>query len=58
MQDGAPIRAAGAAFRLLRGLLPADTPGNLPGKVWSLPALQRRGALRLRVPSPDIEALQ
>jgi len=54
MQEDAPIREAGAAFRLLRGLLPAD------GKQepWSLTALQRRGALRLQVPAPSLEMLQ
>ncbi len=52
--EAAPIREANAAFRLLRGLLPvggAEEP-------WSLPALQRRGALRLQVPSASLEMLQ
>jgi hypothetical protein len=53
-QQDAPIREAGAAFRLLRGLLPADGQQE----PWSLPALQRRGALRLQVPAPSLEMLQ
>jgi hypothetical protein len=52
--EAAPIREANAAFRLLRGLLPADGAGE----PWSLPALQRRGRLRLQVPSPSLEMLQ
>jgi hypothetical protein len=54
MQEDAPIREAGAAFRLLRGLLPE----NGTKEPWSLPALQRRGALRLQVPAPSLEMLQ
>jgi hypothetical protein len=54
MQDDGPITEAGAAFRLLRGLLPADAPE----KAWSLPALQRRGAMRLMVPAPTLEMMR
>jgi hypothetical protein len=51
--EEAPIREANAAFRLLRGLLPPDGAEE----PCSLPALQRRGALRLQVPSASLEML-
>jgi hypothetical protein len=50
-KDDGPITEAGAAFRLLRGLLPAETPQ----KPWSLAALQRRGNMRLTVPATALE---
>jgi len=53
-EEAAPIREANAAFRLLRGLLPAGAAEE----PWSLQALQRRGALRLHVPSASLEMLQ
>jgi len=52
-EDDGPITEAGAAFRLLRGLLPPETPE----KPWSLAALQRRGTIRLMVPATGAEAL-
>jgi hypothetical protein len=52
-RDDGPITEAGAAFRLLRGLLPPETPE----KPWSLAALQRRGTIRLMVPATVAEAL-
>jgi hypothetical protein len=45
--DG-PMVSAGAAFRLLRDLLP-DEDGQRP---WSLPALQRHAACRMSVHAP------
>jgi|GEM_PF-1919705 len=52
--DCGPITEAGAAFRLLRGLLPAETPQ----KPWSLAALQRRATVHLMVPAPSWEMHQ
>jgi hypothetical protein len=46
--DQGEMAAAGAAFRLLRGLLPAEAPAQ----TWTLAALQQRGARRLLVPAP------
>jgi hypothetical protein len=45
-EDG-PMVAAGAAFRLLRSLLPAGAPAQ----AWTLAALQRRSARMLQVPA-------
>jgi hypothetical protein len=50
-RDDGPITEAGAAFRLLRGLLPAEAPE----KPITLAALQRRAAMRLQVPAPPLE---
>jgi hypothetical protein len=49
--DDAPIAAAGNAFRLLRGLLPAAS-----GQAWTLSALQQRGLRRLVVSPMQGEA--
>jgi hypothetical protein len=42
--ENGPMAAAGAAFRLLRDLLPEAAPQS-----WSLPALQRHAACRMRI---------
>jgi hypothetical protein len=47
--DSSPMQQAGAAFRLLRDLLPSG-PDEKP---WSLPALQRHAACRMKVQTPD-----
>lgn len=55
--DDGPVTEAGAAFRLLRGLLPAQAAQSAE-QAWSLPDLQRLGAMRLNVPAPMLEMMQ
>jgi hypothetical protein len=50
--DGGLMAQAGAAFRLLRDLLPAEGAGQ----AWSLPALQRHAACRMRLAAPALDA--
>ena len=50
--DHGKMAEAGAAFRLLRGLLPAPDRSRAPDQSWTLAALQKRGARRLLVAAP------
>lgn len=50
--DGGLMAQAGAAFRLIRDLLPAEGGDQ----AWSLPALQRHAACRMRLAAPALDA--
>jgi hypothetical protein len=54
--DGSMVAQAGAAFRLLRDLLPEPSGDQGGEQAWSLPALQRHAACRMRLAAPALDA--